>query len=175
MLYNGLLVSHLGFGGQAEVFLNLLIIAAAWLAHEAVTTGRSDPWLLRAGMAAMLLCGLAIQVKPTGALPGMFIGLALLWAAWLRAWNLPRMAGAAALWIALALLPTALVVLYYAWHGLISEWLFANLLSIFEKAPDRAAAVEGRMADTWLEFGRPFARCASTVTSGASMPASARL
>lgn len=165
MLYNGLLVSHLGFGGQAEVFLNLLIVMAGWLAHGLLINQTPPRRTLLTGSAAMLLCGLAIQLKPTAALPGVFIGLALLWAARGRGWSWRRTAGAGALWAGLALLPTAMVVLYYAGQGLLQDWLFANVESIFQKAPDRAGAVEGRVGDIWREFGRPFA-IAAAVAAG---------
>lgn len=109
----------------------------------------------------MLLCGLAMQVKPTAVFPGSFIGLMLLWAAWRRGWTWRRIFGAAASWMGLALLPTVLAVLYYAGHGYWQDWLFANVESIFHKTPDHAGAVEGRISDIWSEFGRPFALAAA--------------
>lgn len=156
MLYNGLLVSHLGFGGQAEVFLNLAVVGAGWLAHGLLLSTPSQKRLALVGGAAMLLCGLAIQVKPTALLPGVFAGLTLLWAAGRSGVGWGRLAGLGALWVGLALLPTLLVVLYYGVRGLLDPWLFANILSIFDKAPDRSGAVAQRIADTWREFGRPF-------------------
>lgn len=178
MLYNGLLVSHLGFGGQAEVFLNLPIVAAGWLVHGLVVgkprsfsgsvwpqsrngsgkaggSGTCASFALT-GTAAMVLCGLAIQIKPTAVLPGLFLGLASLWAAWRASAEWRSLLGLALLWAGAALLPTALVVACYAWHGQLDQWLFANILSIFEKAPDRAAAVEGRIGYTLKTFGLPF-------------------
>lgn len=156
MLYNGLLVSHLGFGGQAEVFLNLPIVTAGWLAHRLVMSQPAPKRLVLVGSTAMLLCGLAVQLKPTAVLPGLFIGCALLWAAWRQGWNWWRITGVATAWVSLALLPTVIVVLYYAWNGLLSYWSFANVESIFYKAPDRAEAVAHRIKDVWREFGRPF-------------------
>ena len=157
LLYNGLLVSHLGFGGQAEVFLNLLIVAAGWLVHGLIVQEAAGPrrWIVTGG-AAMLLCGLAIQVKPTAVLPGGFLGLALLWGAWRAGPGWRWLAGLGGVWIVLALLPTLLVLLTYAAMGLLDQWLFANIFSIFEKGPDRAAAVAGRVNDVVREFGRPF-------------------
>jgi hypothetical protein len=165
MLYNGLLVSHLGFGGQAEVFLNLLIVAAGWLAHGALLSSPSFRRLAMAGGGAMLLCGLAMQVKPTALLPGTFIGLALLWGAWRARLDWRQIVGLVVLWIGLALLPTLLVILAYSGLGQIDAWLFANVLSIFDKAPDQPGAVARRIADTMREFGRPFA-IASIVAAG---------
>lgn len=158
LLYNGLLVSHLGFGGQAEVFLNLLIVAAGWLVHGLIAQEAAGPrrWIVTGG-AAMLLCGLAIQVKPTAVLPGGFLGLALLWGARRAGLGWRWLAGLGGVWIVLALLPTLLVVLTYAAMGLLDQWLFANVFSIFEKGPDQAAAVAGRIDDIMREFGRPFA------------------
>ena len=157
MLYNGLLVSHLGFGGQAEVFLNLLMVAAGWLVHRMVVDEKpGNRRLLVAGGTAMLLCGLAIQVKPTAVLPGGFLGLALIWAAWRSGLGWKPISMLALFWAGLALLPTLLAILAYWAMGLLDQWLFANVFSIFEKAPDRAVAVAGRIADIRREFGRPF-------------------
>ena len=162
LLYNGLLVSHLGFGGQAEVFLNLLVVAAGWLVHGLVVRDVAGPrrWFVTGGVA-MLLCGLAIQVKPTAVLPGGFLGLALLWGAWRSGLGWGRLVGLGGVWVALALLPTLLVVLCYGAMGLLDQWLFANLLSIFEKGPDQAGTVAGRIGDVMREFGRPFAIAAA--------------
>lgn len=168
MLYNGLLVGHLGFGGQAEVFLNLLVVMAGWLVHRTILGGQRFRAILVAGGAAMLLVGLAIQIKPTAVLPGGFLGPALIWAAWRSGLSWERIAGLAAIWGALALLPTLLVVMSYWAMGLFDQWLFANVLSIFEKAPDRAAAIAGRMDDMRRAFGRPFA-LAGLVAVGQSL------
>lgn len=162
LLYNGLLVSHLGFGGQAEVFLNLFVVAAGWLVHGLVVarTPRENVDVRRfalVGGLAMLLCGLAIQIKPTAVLPGGFLGLALLWATLRAGLRWKQVTRLAIIWVGLALLPTMLVVLSYWAMGFLDQWMFANIFSIFEKAPDRAGAVVARIADIGREFGRPFA------------------
>src|SRR3546814_1157266 len=83
----------------------------------------------------MLLCGLAMQVKPTALLPGGFLGMTLLWCAWRAGLRWRQVTGLAISWMLLALLPLALAALYYWGRGLFEDWLFANILSIFEKAP----------------------------------------
>src|SRR3546814_17624197 len=60
------------------------------------------------GGAAMLLCGLAMQVKPTALLPGGFLGMTLLWCAWRAGLRWRPVTGLAIYWILLALLPLAL-------------------------------------------------------------------
>src|SRR3546814_13859535 len=100
----------------------------------------------------MLLCGLAMQVKPTALLPGGFLGMTLLWCARRAGLRWRQVTGLAISWMLLALLPLALAALYYWGRGLFDDWLFANILSIFETAPAAPAAVAGR------EIGRASCR-----------------
>src|SRR3546814_16621797 len=104
----------------------------------------------------MLLCGLARQVKPTVLLPGGFLGLTLLWCAWRAGLRWSQVTALAISWMLLALLPLALAALYYWGRGLFEDWLFANILSIFEKAPAAPAALAGSVDDTVRELRRPF-------------------
>lgn len=126
-----------GEGGQAPVFYNLPVVLAAWLTRS-VASHRSR-WVLRGSMA-MLLVGLAIQIKSTVVFEGVFFGLALLLAQ-IRADGItPRLWQRGAMWMACALAPSALVFAFYAAIGHANDFLFANVLSIF-----------GRVADPLLE------------------------
>lgn len=122
-----------GEGYQAEVWFNLPMALAALLVvrgSEAASIGRS-------GTLAMLLVGIALQIKYSVVFEGSFLGLALLWSA--RAMPLPRLTGLALLWAGTALLPTLAAAAAY-WHmGHLDAWLFANVTSIAGKLPDPLA------------------------------------
>ena len=65
-----------GEGGQAPVFYNLPVLLAAALTRRAVAGGQN----FARGCFAMLLIGLAIQIKYTAVFEGIAFGLILLWA-----------------------------------------------------------------------------------------------
>lgn len=124
-----------GEGGQAPVFYNLPVLLAAWLTRSVAAHG--SRWVLR-GCAAMLLIGLAIQIKYTAVFEGAFFGLALLLAQ-IRADGITRrLWQRGALWIGCALAPTALAFAFYAAIGHAHDFVFANVLSIFGRLPDPA-------------------------------------
>lgn len=122
-----------GRGGQAPVFYNLLIVAAARLSLRLPTlsergAGRA---VIANGALACLLAGVAIQIKPTTAFEAAFVGLVHL--GWARRVLRPAaLAGAGALWLAIGLAPTAAVVLAYRSLGepALAAWWFANVTSI---------------------------------------------
>src|SRR5690606_35995348 len=100
------------------------------------------PNFLRRALLAMVLGGLALQVKYT-VLPQCLVlgGWVLCWR-WRHGVAFPRLAAEALAFAALGLLPTALVALFYAVQGHFDAWLFANVLSFFERMP----APQGRWA-----------------------------
>ena len=67
---------------------------------------------------------------------GVFAGLLLIGLSWRRGRALPALALDCTLWIALALLPTALAAGYYAAHGHLADWWFANATSILERGSE---------------------------------------
>ncbi|WP_295638765.1 glycosyltransferase family 39 protein [Novosphingobium sp.] len=123
-----------GEGGQAPVFYNLPVLLAAVLTRQAVVDGRR---LVR-GCLALLLVGLAIQLKYTAMFEGIAFGLMLLWAQFRTDRALGRLAGCAAIWIVCALAPTAVAFAVYAGMGQAEAFLFANFQSIFGRLPDPA-------------------------------------
>lgn len=137
-----------GWGGQAPVFYNLPVAAAAWLTLAEVrrtAAGEAASGLVGRGAMAMLLLGLAIQIKYTVVFEGAAMGLAWLWCRWRAAPDIARLLVPAALWIALALAPTAAVWLVYAAHGHGDAFLHANFISIFEKGASTDARAVSRL------------------------------
>ncbi len=116
-----------GRGGQAPVFYNLLITAAARLTLRLPTLGDRRSAIALNGLAACLLAGIAIQVKPSAGIEGAMIGLAHIW--WLRgaqrAW-----VGPATLWLIAGVAPTLAAAGVYHALGELDAWWFANFASI---------------------------------------------
>ncbi len=118
-------------GGQAELFGNLPVMAAALitlygLEHEEVARG----WW--GGVLAMLLAGLAMQIKYDALFAGVMLGCCWLYAAW-RAGRGVALLPLAMLWILAALLPTLLAMAYYAAHGHFQEFFYANFVSVLQR------------------------------------------
>ena len=124
-----------GEGGQAPVFFNLPMIAAAILV-ERLLQRRSVT--APSGALPMLLVGLAIQIKYTALFEGIFFGCALLWASWKERQGATRIAALAACWVSAALIPTVAAYLAYVATGHGQAFLFANFISMWGKLPDPA-------------------------------------
>ena len=121
-----------GEGGQAPVFYNLPVALAAWIVLRRVEAEKTD--IGGGAVAAMLLVGVAIQIKTSVIFEGALFGLALLWAA--RDVGVPGLLLRATLWVAAALFPTALAYASYALAGHGEAWWFANVASLGGKLPD---------------------------------------
>ena len=117
-----------GEGGQAPVFYNTFMIAAGALLLTAVPRSGG---LIAKGCAALLLVGLALQVKYSALLEGVYFGCAFLLLARRHGLSWGRTAQFAAAMVALALLPTAFVALYYWGTGHWQPFVFANFISVF--------------------------------------------
>ena len=130
-----------GEGGQSPVFYNLFVAAAAVLVIDAAASGRAA---LGRGALAMLMVGVAMQVKYTAVFEGVFLGVALLLIEWRRGGRLVRLAPAAAARVGAALAPTALAWGVYAVAGAGDAFVFANFVSQFGRLADPGATmVEG--------------------------------
>jgi hypothetical protein len=131
-----------GEGGQAPVFYNLPVAAAIALIlfhrRRAETNGGD---LRRIGIAAMLLFGIALQIKYSAVFEGVFAGIMLLWFAWRGGRPIGTLALDAILWIASALAPTILAATVYAAMGHIGDWWFANATSILMRRPEPTDAI----------------------------------
>ncbi|CAN5328648.1 hypothetical protein BH09PSE3_BH09PSE3_03410 [soil metagenome] len=126
-----------GEGSQAPVFFNLTMVAAALLAARAWRLKGKNLTVL--GTGAMLLTGIAIQIKYTALFEGIFFGIALVWTAWQSGRSPVRLVELGLLWVGVALLPTAVAWASYAAMGYGPEFFFANFVSMFGKAGDSAA------------------------------------
>ena len=139
-----------GSGGQAPVFYNLFVTAAALV----VSTTLTGPALLpgqirRRGALAMALVGIALQVKYSVVFEGVFLGVALMWASWRASPRPARVAADALLWIGLALAPTALALACYAWRGQAEAFVYANFLSIGARSTADGAELAHRLGRAW--------------------------
>ena len=132
-----------GEGGAAAVFYNLPVVLAALLVRRA--SQQRGP-IVPCGLAAMLLVGLAIQIKYTVVFEGVFLG-AVLMLEGRKAWGVsPRLIGWTLAWAGCALAPTAIAWAYYAALGHGEAFVFANFLSIFGRVPDPWAFRMGGLA-----------------------------
>ncbi len=135
-----------GEGGQSPVFYNLPVALAALLSLRAVARPGDAARLLRLGAGAMLLTGVAMQIKYTAVFEGVFFGAALLWCGWRSGLGAVRLLGFGAAWVALALLPTALALLWYVALGHADAFVFANFTSVFQRTTAISGSASGRLA-----------------------------
>ena len=133
MIYLVWIIVFDGAGGQSAIWGNALMAGAALLVLD---TTRDRRHINVRGAGAMLLIGMAMQIKYTAMFEGIFFGLTLLWAARDAGRTTARLAADAALWIGAALLPTALAWAVYAAAGHNDAFVFANFVSIFGQQND---------------------------------------
>ena len=122
-----------GEGGQAPVFFNLPMIAAAMLVERLF---RNRSVTAFSGVVPMLLVGLAIQIKYTALFEGIFFGCVLVWTAWQQRASIMQIIAMAACWSTAALAPTIAAYLAYASMGHGDAFVFANFVSMWGKFPD---------------------------------------
>ncbi|MEN3748230.1 hypothetical protein TPR58_13725 [Sphingomonas sp. HF-S3] len=132
ILYLGAINELWGETSQTPVFYNLFVALAALLVLRA-TDAPLSPRGRRLGIAAMLLAGLALQVKTIALFEGAFLGCWLLAAAW-RTGARPPALLAFTLRLALAgAAPTLAVMALYLALGHFDGWWQANILSVIAK------------------------------------------
>ena len=124
-----------GGGGQTPVWYNPLVAGAGLLVMKAWCDDVSERRLIALGVSAMLLIGVALQIKYSALFEGLFFGLALTWRSWLidRSWT--RTAGRALSWALIALLPTVAAIGWYWRAGHLDAFVYANFESIFLRTP----------------------------------------
>lgn len=133
-------LGHAG-AGQSPIFYNLPMALAGLITLRACL-GKMRPFtnLTAAGAGAMLLAGLAMQIKYSAVFEGIFFGLTFLWLS-LRANGLPGAVLRGLLWVLVALLPTLAALLTYIAMGYGQDFIFANFVSIVERSSDAAAGL----------------------------------
>jgi 4-amino-4-deoxy-L-arabinose transferase-like glycosyltransferase len=122
--------------GQSEVFHTPMMLAMLWLVCD-----WRRPDATRRAALAMLIGGLALQVKYTVLPQCLFFGAWALLGEWRLGARLPRLARRAALFALFGVLPTVLVALLYLWRGHFDAFWFANFVSFF----DRVSPPGGRL------------------------------
>jgi hypothetical protein len=129
-LYLMLIALYGSQSGQSEVFHTTLMLAMLWLVRD-----WRRPDAVKRAAIAMLLGGIALQVKYTVLPQCAFFGAYALHGQWRNGAKLPRLAGLAVLFAALGVLPTALVGALYALWGQFEAFWFANFVSFFDRVP----------------------------------------
>ena len=119
-----------GQGGQSPVFYNPLMAGAALL-----IVGNCARCGWRDG-AAMLLVGLALQVKYSALFEGLFFGIWIMARDWRGGSPVGRVAVRGLGLAALALVPTIVAAGYYAAIGHLDAFTFANFRSIAARRID---------------------------------------
>jgi len=120
-----------GQGGQSPVFYNLVMAGAGLITLNAVDRDTTPARRFGLGALAMLLCGLALQIKYVVVFEGIFFGLALLWAQWRGTGKLAATAAQGLAWAGIALIPTAAMLLAYVAIGQTQAFFYVNFVSIF--------------------------------------------
>ncbi len=133
-----LLSAYGSYSGQSEVFLAPMMLGMAALLVDA-----DHPQFTRRAALAMLLGGLALQVKYTVLPQCLLFGGWALWVECRRNAAPRRLAAIAAMFAFMGLLPTVAVGVFYAALGEFDAFWFANFASFFE----RAAAPQGRWGE----------------------------
>lgn len=119
-------------GGQAELFCNLPMAAAALLTLRGLEQ-RPATANSRDGTTAMLLVGIAMQIKYTALFAGIFLGCCWMYAAW-RAGRRAALVPLAGWWMLAALAPTLLAAAWYAAQGHFEAFLYANFVSAWQRS-----------------------------------------
>ncbi len=114
--------------GQSEIFLVPLIMAMAQLLL--IAADKPVPSARKLCMAAMLLGGIALQIKYTALFQCLFFGGIALWLLRRQDEPIAQLSIDAVIFAALGIAPTVLAALYYAVAGEFSEFVFANFQSI---------------------------------------------
>lgn len=138
-----------GGGGQSPVFYNLFIALAALHVLGALTKEASaqHPWR---DYSAMLLCGLALTIKPTAVVEAAFFGLVLLWTHWRESQSFGGLFAYGVRLAFFGILPTFTIWLTFIGMGAFEEYWFATVQSIFltDQLPDAGRWLRAR----WLLY-----------------------
>lgn len=146
VLYVFLISIYGSNSAQSEAFWVPMMLGMALLVIDTVHENAA-----RRALMAMLVGGLALQVKYTALPQCVFFGLWALWGQHRKGCSPAQLALNAAAYAALGILPTAVVAAAYALAGHWDAFLFANFTSFFDRLPSRS----GRLRSDSLLFLMP--------------------
>jgi hypothetical protein len=129
-LYLMLMDAYGSYSGQSEIFHVPMMLAMLWLVRD-----RERPDFARRATLAMLIGGVALQIKYTVLPQCLFFGAYALYGEWRSGASAGRLAKRAAVFALMGVLPTALVALLYLALGHFDQFWFANFVSFFERTP----------------------------------------
>jgi hypothetical protein len=125
-----------GQGGQAPVFYNLLTVCAVALLLPRAEDRSADRARIGRGLAAMLLIGLALQVKYSVVFEGLFLGPWLLHREVRLGAGVVHVVRRGIAYAGTAALPTLVAAAVYAALGHFDAWFYANFGSILDRRSD---------------------------------------
>jgi hypothetical protein len=137
--YVVLITLFAGPSGQSEAFFVPIMLLAAALVRDC-----ERPDADGRGLAAMALCGIALQIKYTVLPQCAFLGAWVLWGQFRRGAGVAKLASNAAAYAALGIAPTAMVGLLYFAAGGWDQFWFANFESFFLRNPAYASRFHPR-------------------------------
>lgn len=136
VLYAILMCAFASYSGQSEAFHVPMMLSAVWLVRDPNHRNAS-----RRALMAMLIAGVALQIKYTVLPQCALLGGWVLLSRWRRGCSWRELMRTGALYAFIGLIPTLLVVIFYASIGGFDALLQANITSAFE----RTAAPLGRL------------------------------
>lgn len=127
-----------GEGGQAPVFYNLLMAWAVLLVVPRPDDHSDDHRRVQRAMFAMLIVGVAMQVKYSVVFEAMFLGLWLMWREIRLGTSTVHVLRRGCLWASAVWLPTFLAWATFILIGHGDAWFYANFGSIVDRLSDPA-------------------------------------
>jgi hypothetical protein len=146
VLYIVLMTIYGSHSAQSEIYHVPAMLGMALLVRD---TGH--PQALQRALLAMVIGGLALQVKYTVVPQCVFFGLWALWGQYRSGRSLAQLSAVGIAFAALGLAPTLLVGLFYFAVGGWDQFWFANFVSFFLREP----APMGRFAERHTLFLMP--------------------
>lgn len=127
-LYLLLLAAYGSYSAQSEVFHAPMMLLMLWLVLD-----WRRPDAIRRALIAMLVGGIALQVKYTVLPQCAFFGAYALYGRWRMGDGVPRLALLAMAFAMAGMLPTAVVGAWYAFNGEFAAFWHANFVSFFDR------------------------------------------
>lgn len=143
-----------GHDGQTPVFYNLLIVAAAYLIVKSIPL-KADGFYRR--LAAMLLCGVALQIKYSAIFESVYFGLFLVVAELAASARLQRLVVRSACYALAGVTPTLVVAAWYFSHGFGDQLIQANITANLLRGSDPLSMMARNFAVTSALVALPVA------------------